>query len=401
MKKNLSKLRIKLLIVLSLFVLTLNSVSVQEADRNLEMGLFTIAEFQYKELLETNRDNKVYRGLIQALIAQQKYDEVATVYDEIPSKKSLTKEIHRLNGYAHFKLNKFNKSYFYYEKALKTDTLSTLDKTGMGWSAYYLGKSSLAYSLFKDVNNSHLKDSSLNGYNLLGNQKNNLYIELFSLYDSDEKQINSLVSYSSLKGSITAEFNLFKKGDIGREMYHLYGTLNNGSHKLLLSTFYANGDYERLYDGYGALLNYQKLSINKYFNSTMSLSGGYAYFENVSSMQSRFDYGIEYKKMQLELGTSYIYLDYVTRDYDKENVLFHMNSSVALTKLLKLNYQLGLGESDFSFGATGAVYDNYNVENTKHTFGVDATIWKSVLYLRYSIDNRAISTIGLGVGYVI
>lgn len=392
----------RFLLLLTLFFSTsLFASSLQEAKRNLDLGHYIISEYIYNEILNTgNGEDEVLVGLSTSLINQGKYQELLALGEKYSSNNPF---YNRNIGYASFKSNDYQASYYYYNKVIKDDKFAELDISGRGWSAYYLGNYSLAYEDFKIIDDSELKESLYNGMPTLKQYWRNNYSGVFLSFNNQKINYNINYGFYYYNYSLSIDYNYNQnrvKDNNDREMITLHTSVKLGDFTFNFASMNAKGDFTKLYDGYGLALKSSYLMMLKTMQSHISLMGGYTYFEAVSSQQIRADISINNLKYGLSSGVSYLYLDYITPDYDKNEILYHASVYYRLMPTLTINYDLNLGKSNFAYNEYLTAYDNYDIKKLCHNVGLTATYKNLTIYLNYLNRDLKEDTFGTGVGYV-
>ncbi len=384
--------------ILLLASLSLFSTSLEEAERNLDLGYFVISEYLFNDLLETgNQSERVLTGLSASLINQAKYDELITLSQRYKKKNII---FNRNVAYAYFINYNYQSSYYYYNKALKQDKLSELDLSGRGWSAYYLGKYSLAYEDLTKAESMSEHSNELSGINYLEKYWKSNNCSIFTLISKDMLNLNLNYGWYLPSFNIQANFNHNKANDSKRDIINLQTAIYKGNFSYEFSSFSAKGDYSKLYDAWGLAFRTKYLMMFKDFNSYLSLTGGYSYYEVLSSQQLRTDVTINRGKLSLSSGISYLYLDYITPDYDKQNIIGHASLFYRIIPSITLNYHIDLGESNFSYNDYLLPYDDNDDSNLLHTFGVSTQVKSLTIYLSYLLKSHQDNRIGSGVSYV-
>ena len=395
MRINLNRIFLVVFIICSF---SLFSSTLEEAKRNLDLGYYVVSEYLYRDLLETkNSDEEVLLGLSLSLIKQSKYQEMI----DLSKEHSCNSPIYQRNlAYAYFLSADYQKSYYYYNKAVKQDNSSLLDISGRGWSAYYLGKYSLAYEDFKKIKNSEYQDSIYDGIAVLDNYWKKHYAEVFTTFNKDKSNLNLNYSFLLYNFGVGFNYNLNDSEVSKREMITLQAKYHLGKVSFKFSSMNARGDYDKLYDGYGLALKSNYLLMFKRFQSNISLTGGYTYFESVSSQQIRADFGINNQNFGLSSGLSYLYLDYITPDYDQQEILYHGSLYYRIIPAITIDYKINLGKSHFAYNENLIPYDDYGIDNLWHSVGVSCTVKSLSLYLKYMNEDLEQDSFGSGVGYV-
>ncbi len=387
-----------LAILTIIFFTSLFSSTVEEAKRNLDLGYFVISEYLYNDLVEAGQvDEEVLVGLSLSLINQGKYQEMIALSKGYTCNSAIYQ---RNIAYAYFVTGEYQRSYFYYNKAVREDESSLLDISGRGWSAYYLGKFSLAHDDFKVINNSEYKNSIYDGSNSLKQYWKNNYSGVYVIYSEEKTNLNFNYSLHFYNFSMGINYNQNRTDESNREMITLSSSFKSGKFSLDFSSMNAKGDYKKLYDGYGLAIKVNYLMMPKYFQSNISFLGGYSYFESVSSQQGRLDVGFNTQRFGMSSGLSYLYLDYITPDYDQEEILYHGSIYYKIIPALTIDYKINLGRGHFAYNEYLIPYDDYAIENLWHSVGVTGRIKNISLYLNYMNQDLEVDNMGAGVAYV-
>ncbi len=389
----------RFLAILSLvFITSLFSSTLEEAKRNLDLGYYIISEYIYNDFVEAgNIDEEILEGLSLSLINQSKYQEIIA----LSKKQTCDSPLFQRNvAYAYFATRRYQRSYYYYNQALKKDNSSLIDISGRGWSAYYLGKASLAYRDFQTVHNSEYENSIYDGMGIIKKFWKSHYGEVFTVLDKNKNNLNLSYSYHLYNFSMGFNYNLSKAKDSNREMITLGASYKLGKLSFDFSSMNAKGDYKKLYDGYGLALKSSYLMMFKSFQSNLSMLGGYTYFESLSSQQARLDFGLNTESFGISSGLSYLYLDYITPDYDQEEILYHASLYYKIIPAITFDYKINLGKNHFAYNEYLIPYDDYEVDNLWHSIGLTWTIRSLSLYLKYINQDLEEDSFGIGVGYV-
>jgi hypothetical protein len=389
----------RLLVILTLiFSTSLFSSTVEEAKRNLDLGYYIISEYLYLDLVDSgNTTDDVLVGISISLVNQAKYQEIIALSEEYSRDNMI---YNRNIAYAFFMKKDYQASFYYYDKAINEDNTSLLDISGRGWSSYYLGKFSLAYEDFKVIDNSEYRDSFYDGMKFLNDHWKNNYCGAFVSFNDNKVNLNLNYSLNRYNYSFSVNYNQNRGEDSKREMIILQSNIKTGKFSFDFSSMNAQGDYTKLYDGYGLALKSSYLLMFKEFQSNISLIGGYAYFESVSSQQVRADIRFNNQRFGISSGISYLYLDYITPNYDQQEILYHGSVYFKIIPAITIDYRLNLGKSNFAYNEYLIPYDDYDIENLSHSVGVSGTFRSITLYLNYLNKDLEDDTIGTGVSYV-
>ena len=387
-----------LAILTLIFSTSLFSSTVEEAKRNLDLGYYIVSEYLYQDLVDAgNISDGVLVGLSLSLINQAKYQEIIDLSENYSSDNML---YNRNIAYAFFMEKNYQASYYYYNIAIRKDSSSLLDISGRGWSAYYLRKYSLAYEDFKVIDNSEYKDSFYDGMNVLNDYWKKNYCSAFVSFDDKKVNIDLNYSFHLYNYSMSVNYNQNRSEDSKREMITLHSNIKAGKFSFDFSSMNAKGDYDKLYDGYGLALKSSYLMMFKDFQSNVSLLGGYAYFDVVSSQQIRADISFNNQRFGISSGISYLYLDYITPDYDQEDILYHGSIYFKIIPAITIDYGINLGKNNFAYNEYLIPYDDYDIEKLSHSVGISGTFKSITLYLNYMNKDLEQDIIGTGVSYV-
>lgn len=389
----------RFLIVFSLiFSTSLFSSALEEAKRNLDFGYFIISEYLYTDLLNSgNNSEEVLEGLSISLVNQAKYQEIIDLSNTYYNDNLF---YNRNIAYAYFMEKNYQTSFYYYEKASNQDNTSLLDISGRAWSAFYLRKYSLAYEDFKVINNSKHKDDYYDGLNFLKDYWKSNYCGAFVSFNEEKTNLDLSYSFHHYNFSMGINYNQNRSEGNNREMVILQSSFKTGRVSFDFSSMNAKGDYAKLYDGYGLALKSSYLIMSKEFQATISMLGGYTYFESVSSQQIRADIKINNQRMGLSSGVSYLYLDYITPDYDQKDILYHGSVYAKIIPAITIDYSINLGKSNFAYNEYLIAYDNYDIEKLTHSVGIASTFKRITLYINYMNKDLKQDTFGTGLGYV-
>ena len=395
MQINLTKF-FSLVMLLSFSLLP--GVTLQEAERNLDLGNYLVAEYHFNELLEAGDDRgEVLEGLALCLLNQEKYPELITLSHKYSNS---SQNFNRAIAYSFFQKNNYQTSFYYYDKAVKADEASLIDISGRAWSAYYLGNYSLAYADFTRVHDSEYQNSSYDGLGWMEQNWKSNYSEFFVTLETEKTNYNFNYGFSRPNYGLSVTYNLNDTKLYDREMMSLLGTYKVGKFSFDAATMYADGDYDWLYSGYGIALRSNYLNMYKNFQSTISIMAGYASFEHLSSQQVRLDYAINNSKLRLSNGVSYVCLDYDIPGYDKEEFVYHGSISYKLLPYMSLSYNADIGESNFAYNDLLVIYDNFNVKNILQSVGLTFSIKNLTTYVKLINKDFESKSLGVGVGYV-
>lgn len=393
------RISFKVLLFVTLFSLTLlTATTLEEAMRNLDMGYYLVAEYQYNELLEEgNVSKEVLEGLALSLLNQEKYHELISLSHTYSNSSQI---FNRSLASAFFQTNNYQTSFYYYDKALQADNSSLIDISGRGWSAYYLQNYSLAYADFRLVTESEYRNTPYDGLNWMQQNWKSNYSELFIVAGDEKTNLNLNYTFNRFNYSFAVNYNHNDTKENDRDMLSLLGRYNLGKLSFAASVMYATGDYAKLYDAFGLAVKADYLTMYKKCQNTLSFTAGYAYFESLSSQQIRLDYVISSSKLRFSNGLSYLYLDYVTPKFDKQEVVYHGSLSYKLLPYLSLSYSVDVGESNFAYNDQLLIYDDYDVEDIQQSIGLTFSHKSLTTYLKYLNRDFESSNVGIGVGYV-
>lgn len=395
MRISFSKLVVILILTSAISLLFSSS---EEAKRNLDLGYYLISEYLYTELLETgDLREEVLVGLSLSLINQNKYSQIIELADKYPSSHAIYQ---RNIAYAYFQQTDYQASYYYYDQALKQDNASLIDLSGRAWSAFYLGKASLAYEDFKLVNASEYQNSAYDGLSFIEDNRKSNYGEIFTVFSDKTTNLNLHYGYHYYNFSAGINYNHNKSNNSKREMITLQTGYESGKFSYDFASMNARGDYHKLYDAYGLALKSSYLIMFKDFQSTISLLGGYSYYESVSAQQLRADIKFNTQKYGISSGVSYLYLDFITPHYDQQELLFHSSLFYHIIPSLTLDYTLNLGKGNFAYNENLMPYDDYDLDKLWHSAGITYNLKELSLYLKYMNKDFAENSIGTGISYV-
>lgn len=368
------------------------STSLEEAKRNLDLGYYLVAEYLYQDLLnEGVEDSQVLTGLSTSLIFQGKYDEVIRLKKYSSMSNNL---FYRNLAYSYFMTRSYYSAYYYYNKAVHLDRDSVLDITGRAWSAYYLGNASLAYNDFNAI-----AIDSLSKVFLDDNWQNN---SLSTSVTVSNESKNYNLNYSFNRPLFSFLFNLNKNTseEDKRDIVNLQSSYHKGKISATISYFNAMGDFKKLYDGYGLAIQTAYLFPAEKFHSRLSLTSGYSYYESLSAQEIRLDYQLLFDRTSVSIGTSYLYLDYITPNYDKAEQIFHSLFTRKILNNLTASYQITYGKSNFAYNNYLLPYDNYDINEISQS--LSCTCQLEQLYLSLDVSNKDYNnySYGLGLTYV-
>jgi len=389
----------RFLTILSLLLFTtLFSSPKEEAKRNLDSGYYIVAEYLYNDLVESGQiDEEVLVGLSISLVNQNKYQELI----DLAQKYFCDNAIYLRNiAYAYFINNDYQISYFYYNQATKQDDSSLPDISGRGWSAYYLGKYSLANEDFRTINHSEYCNTVYDGSSLLKKYWNSNYSSIFVTVNADKVNFDLNYSFHYYNYSMGINYNQNRKQDTKREMITLHANLKSGKFSYDFSSMNAKGDYNKLYNAYGLALKSSYLMMFKTFQSTISLLGGYAYYESLSSQQIRADILLNNQRFGISSGFSYLYLDYITPDYDQKELLYHGSIYYTIIPTITINYSINIGKGNFAYNEYLVPYDAHDIKNLWQSVGISTSFQHLTLYLAYINRDLEQDSRGIGVSYV-
>ncbi len=398
MKVNLSKQRIVLLLFLLSYSLIF-SLTLDEAQRNYNMGLYQLSQAQFKTLLNEDSYNEAcWIGLLSSLSAQQKFSELVSEFSNIP--RSIDNYlIDRIHAYALFMQKDYSQSLYYYHKALKDSDSKDIEYSGIAWSKYYKGDIRNAM-LYTDLISSDYLDSTPLDEELFF--KNNYlynYIELFYQASSKSQTVNSAYFIDFVNASIALNYNRYNDDEISRDYYNIDLAYYIADTSFEIAFGYLDGDYDKLYDSYLASSKITSTLQHREFSSILSLLASYSYWESLSVSQVTLGYSPVFSKLQLSSSINYQYLDYITPNFDKHELSAKFKVNYQVTDYINLMYSLSYGKSNFLVDENMLVYDDFDIENNQHTVGIDISYNKSKIYLRYKITDLEDTCYGSGVSY--
>ncbi len=377
-----------------LISINLFSSSLDEAQRNFDLGYYVISEYLFQDLLDSgNHDTEVLIGFSSSLLYQEKFDQVIELNKNYQCNDA---RYYRNLAYSYYMLARYYPAYFYYNKASKQENHSDLDLLGRGWSAYYLGNAGLAYS---DLELLKSKNDTLSLGYLEDNWKSNSLF-LSSTKTSDSYNLNFSYTWIKTQYSLGINWNHNSGDDNKRDLISLQTAYNYKKLTFKLASFSAKGDFKKLYDGYGLSLQSSYIIPSVYFHNNLSLMTGYSYYESLSAQEIRANYLLDFSKFDIACGVSYLYLDYITPDYDKEKFLYHANLIYSPNYNMSLSYNLTFGESNFAYNKYLMPYDNYDIEKIKQALTCLLNLNKYTLLIGYANEDYARDAYSLGFGYV-
>ena len=387
----------------------LPGVTLQEAERNLDLGNYLVAEYNFNELLEAGDDRgEVLEGLALCLLNQEKYPELITLSQKYSNKSQI---FNRAIAYAYFQSANYQTSFYYYDKAVQVDEASLIDISGRAWSAYYLGNYSLAYADFTRVHDSEYQNSSYDGLGWMEQNWKSNYSELFVVIEPEKTNINLHYGLNRFKYNLSVNYNLndTKLGD--REMISLLGTYKVGKFSLDTSVMYADGDYEKFYPCYGIALRGNYLAMRREWQTKASLLVGYTHLDSFPTKQIRLDYAIKKSKLTISNGFSFLFIGsspyFIFSDGSlfrgtllPHNFVYHGSLSYELNPKISLSYKADIGRNFFTYNDMLQVYDNNDIETILQSFGLTFSIKNLTTYIKLTNKDFESKSLGVGVGYV-
>ncbi len=374
--------------------ISLFSTSLEEAKRNFDLGYYIISEYLYQDLIDSgNQEKEVLIGLSSSLLYQEKFKEVI---DFSKNYQCDDARYYRNLAYSYYMLAKYYPAYFYYNKASKQANNSDLDLLGRGWSAYFIGNSGLAYPDLKllKVNNDTLSLEYLED-----NWRSN---SIFLATSKANATYNTNLSYNWIKGqySLGINWNHNSGDNAKRDLISLQTAINYKKLTFKLACFSAKGDFKKLYDAYGIAMQSSYIIPSLYFHNNLSLMTGYSYYESLSAQEIRANYMLDFSQIDIACGVSYLYLDYITPDYDKEDLLYHANLTYQPIYNISFSYDLTLGQSNFAYNKYLMPYDNYDIAKIKQAITWLISLSDYTLLIGYANEDYERNSYSLGFGYV-
>lgn len=388
------------LLVLFLFfsVKIVSAISIEQAQENLMLGRYSIAEYQFKVLWDNgNMSQECLRGYLQSLNGLKKFESSLSFVKDYEDDVDDTLLLRNI-GYAKFMKGFYRQSYYFYDKALQEDNDSKLDRLGRAWAAYYLGRYSESYADMKVAYRDDDSQEKVTSLALVNSSWKKNYLEFYYNHGDNKDNISIFANRSIGNSNLELRYSNNDSNGSKREMYTALCQLNWYHQNSTISYFNVSGDYDKLYPGYGFAISNEDNVIYKESVLRWNTQYGYSHLESLSSHQSRFDIGYFDSGIYASVGCSYLYLDYITKGFDRHHWLGHFEVSYEPISYVKVIYKYDYGKVNFSYDKLHYFYDDNDISWGIQTFGVDFKYSRAIIYYRMQLKDEDKIENGGGIG---